>query len=342
MKQGKIAFVGEAWGKDEQEKFELTGVPSPFVGYAGWTFNSMLSQVGIDRSECLVTNVFNLQPKPTNNVQNLCGPRPQGIPGYPFLQRGKYVYAKYQKELDRLFKEIERFNPNIIVCLGATPTWAFLKTSGIKKIRGSTEYSWNGYKVLPTYHPAAVNRQYKLRPIVVADLYKALRESNTKTIRRLRRKIYIEPSIVDIKWFIEWCIDPAPLISADIETVGDIITCIGFAPSETEAMVIPFYDHSKQDKNYWPTAKEELQAWKLVKKILLLKKKFLFQNGMYDMQFLWAKMGLTVPGASEDSMLLQHALQPEMEKGLAFLASIYTDESSWKQTHKTRTIKKED
>jgi len=29
-------------------------------------------------------------------------------------------------------------------------------------------------------------------------------------------------------------------------------------------------------------------------------------------------------------MLLHHAMQPEMEKGLGFLGSLYTNEPSWK------------
>jgi hypothetical protein len=29
-------------------------------------------------------------------------------------------------------------------------------------------------------------------------------------------------------------------------------------------------------------------------------------------------------------MLLHHSMQPELEKGLGFLGSVYTDEPSWK------------
>ena len=46
----------------------------------------------------------------------------------------------------------------------------------------------------------------------------------------------------------------------------------------------------------------------------------------------------------DDTMLLHHALQPESEKSLAFLGSLYTDESAWKlmrQRGKT-TIKRDE
>ena len=57
-------------------------------------------------------------------------------------------------------------------------------------------------------------------------------------------------------------------------------------------------------------------------------------------------MGIPVPSWTDDTMILHHALQPEMEKGLGFLASIYTDEGQWKRMVKhrsaDRTGKKED
>ena len=47
-------------------------------------------------------------------------------------------------------------------------------------------------------------------------------------------------------------------------------------------------------------------------------------------------------GLADDTMLMHHAMQPEMEKGLAFLGSVYTDEASWKFRRKNQTIKQED
>jgi hypothetical protein len=43
-------------------------------------------------------------------------------------------------------------------------------------------------------------------------------------------------------------------------------------------------------------------------------------------------------------MLLHHALQPEVQKGLGFLGSIYTEEPAWKimRPRGKGTIKRED
>jgi DNA polymerase I-like protein with 3'-5' exonuclease and polymerase domains len=70
-----------------------------------------------------------------------------------------------------------------------------------------------------------------------------------------------------------------------------------------------------------------------------------FQNGLFDMHRLWRTYGIPVNNAEHDTMLLSHALQPESPKGLAFLGSVYTDESSWKLNIRLKhkgTIKKEE
>ena len=330
-----MMLVGEAWGKDEEEAGE------PFVGASGRILNGMLKQVGIVRKECYLTNVFNLRPQPTNDVGNLCGPREEGIPGMPFLTAGKYVSAQYAPELQRLFAEIKRESPNVIVALGATAAWALLRTSGIRKWRGAPILSDYG-KVLPTYHPAAVMRQWQLRPIVLADLAKAVRESEFPEVNRPKRKIWVEPDLDDMTNFYYMHIKPSPALSIDIETIGDMITCVGFAPTIDRAICIPFFDESKPGKNYWPTFEQEREAWDYVRYFCSLKKRIVFQNGLYDMNFLWRTMGITVPHATDDTMLLHHALQPELEKGLGFLGTIYTDEAQWKFMRKNATIKKED
>jgi hypothetical protein len=53
-------------------------------------------------------------------------------------------------------------------------------------------------------------------------------------------------------------------------------------------------------------------------------------------------MHIKVYGATEDTMLLHHALQPEMLKNLGFLGSIYSDQGTWKGMAKHgKTIKRD-
>jgi len=327
-----IVIVGEAYGEKEAE----TG--QPFVGTSGFILDQMLAQAGIARKGCYLTNVFNLRPA-GNDVKALCGGKADGIPGYPALTQGKFVRSEYAGELARLAMEIVREKPNLIIALGSTAVWALLRAPGIKAVRGSIALahpSIGPVKVLPTYHPAAVARQWNLRPIVISDLDKARRNSLTPEYARPERHIWLEPTLEDLDEYDRKFIADAELLSADIETKQEQITCIGFAPSPTSAIVIPFFDES--GRNYWATKDEELAAWHYVRK-WLAEKPTLFQNGLYDINFLWSRYGIPVPLAQEDTMLLHHAFQPEMEKGLGFLATIYTDEASWKFMRKGAALK---
>lgn len=318
-----IMIVGEAWGEKEEE------LGTPFVGPSGFHLDQMLSHAGIHRKECYLTNVFNLRPRPNNDIKNLCGPKSGGLSGYPALQQSKYVRAEFGPELERLYAEIKREQPNIIIALGGTASWALLRTSGIKSIRGylnAAEIGGRVIKVLPTYHPAAVMRQWNLRPIVISDLDKARRHSLTPEYTRPERHIWIKPTLQDIYEYERLYIADATSLAPDIETKQDQITCIGFAPNPSTAIVIPFFTESGE--SYW-SRDEEIEVWGIVRRWLSWKP-LRFQNGLYDMNELWRRYGIPCPTAEDDTMLLHHAFQPEMEKGLAFLASVYTDEASWK------------
>ncbi len=337
--QARIALVGEAWGADEER------ARAPFVGYAGRMLNELLRDAGISRSDCFLTNVFNIHP-PGNKLEWFCGPKSSAIPGYPILTASKYVRSEFTPELNRLAREIAAANPNIIICLGNTPLWAFCGKTGITKFRGVTDLSTHtaiGFKILPTFHPSYLLRgQWNQRPTVILDLKKALRESETDFVQRPQREIWIEPTLKDMEDFYVHILGSKRL-SVDIETAGTIITCIGFAPNDRLALCVPFVDKRKPTRSYWRTNADERKAWLFVKRILESPCPKLFQNGLYDIAFLWRAYGLKVINAEHDTMLLHHALQPEALKGLGYLGSIYTDEGPWKHMReKVTTIKRDE
>lgn len=340
-----IAIVGEAWGESEE------AARAPFVGTSGWALNQMLDEAGIHRADCFLTNVFNLRPPGGNDVGNLCTSKADGVAGLGPVTLGKYLNPKYLPELDRLRQEITELKPNIIIALGNTAAWAILGSSGISRIRGTVtsggRIGYEGNKVLPTFHPAAVLRDWSLRPVTVLDLAKAKRESAFPDIRRPERTIYLEPTLEDLEWYLETQLRNASVISFDIETSGDQITCIGFAPSPTSALVVPFRDNRRDNSSghmgsYWPTHEAEVVAWGFVRRVLRLPQRKVAQNGLYDINFLWTRYGITVTNYEDDTMLLHHALQPESLKGLGFLGSVYTNESSWKlMNRRDPTVKRE-
>ncbi len=334
-----IMLIGEiANATDERSQYNL---------------KSMLSQVGIRFQDCARTTVFGHSLAHINDVKELCGPKTEGIPGMPALVKGKFLNAKHAPHLARLYSEINHVNPNIIIALGATAAWALIGASGIRAVRGAPSGTNNccaagsgvslfrTFKVLPTYHPSAVSRDWTLRPIVLSDLDKARRYSSSPEITRPERQIWIEPTLEDLTSYERDFINPSSMLSIDIETKGDQITCIGFAPSPSSAIVIPFYAEGYPKNNYWTSLEEELAAWDVVRRWCSAKPS-VFQNGMYDVHRLWRTYGIPCRLMAEDTMFLHHALQPEMEKGLGFLGTIYTDEASWKFMSRMETLKKED
>ena len=217
-----ILLVGEARGEAEARH------NSSFIGPSGAELLRMLNESGIisftfaDRDylhryysqsdpscieaiwglhpEIVRTNVFQIHP-PRNDLEYFCGPKAEALPGYPALMKSKFVRAEFEHELDRLANEIMQHNPNLIICLGNTALWALAGRVGITKLRGTTLLSTHtaaDFKLLPTYHPSAILKQWDNRPTVIADLMKAKRESLYPEIRRPPREIWIEPSLVDI------------------------------------------------------------------------------------------------------------------------------------------------
>ena len=329
-------IVGEAWGAEE-ERARL-----PFVGVSGRELSKMLSQAGINRHQCFLTNVFNLRPQPSNDIKNLCGPKATAIPGRPRLQQGKYIRAEFAPELARLSDEVHSQRPNLIIALGGTASWALLHDGRISKIRGAIASSPLGPKVLPTYHPAAVLRDWSLRTVTLLDLIKARTEAAFPEIRRPHREIWIEPSLNDLEIFNERFIEPCQRLAFDIETAGPQITCVGFAPNERVSIVVPFVDYRREGGNYWPTHGDEKAAWEFVRLVLESDKLKLAQNGLYDVHYLWRQYGIAVRNFCDDTMLLHHSLQPESPKSLGFLGSIYTNEASWKLMREDKSWKKDE
>lgn len=325
-----IALVGEAWGADE----ELAKIP--FIGAAGQELTRMLADANISRSSCFLTNVLAFRP-PDNKIDALCGKKAEVGSSYPLkpISSGKYLLPQFLTELSRLAEELSTVRPNLVVALGNVACWALLGSAGITALRGTTAESSlvPGLKVLPTYHPAAILRNWALRPITVADLMKAKREMEFAEIRRPRREILVNPTLDEIDWWIERH-QYAPSLAVDTETTKGQIDIIGFADGPSFAMTIPFMTLSGQ--NFWPTVEEEVQARLRVQKLLSLPCPKIFQNGLYDAQYL-LREGYKIKNMAEDTMLLHHALFPELPKGLGFLGSIYTNEASWKLLNRGRS-----
>lgn len=322
----RTVLVGEAHG--DQEK--LTGLP--FMGNAGQALNQLLEEAGIPRKECLLTNVFAFQPL-NSSIPSICGKRADVGKDYPHqpIAQGQYVLSQYLPEVARLKAEIDAFPRNLVIALGSPACWALLGRPGIGVQRGAITESTlcPGTKVLPTYHPSYLFKMFQHRPIVLADLMKAARERLFPEVRRPERYIVVQPTRDDIAmWFHKHAMS-ASMLSIDVETGAGQIKLFGVASSPQHGLVIPFVDLHNPSGCYWPTHDDEMAAWYWIANMMDLTCPKLFQNGLFDLQYI-LPMGIVPRNVVEDTMLLHHALYPELQKSLGFLGSIYTNEAAWK------------
>lgn len=326
--ESKIMLIGEAPGVEEM----LQG--QPFVGTSGKELTRMLASAGINVEHCYRTNVFYARPT-DNKIENFCDKGTDfAIEGFPALFPGKYVNAVHAPEIERLYDEILRVRPNVICALGNTPSWAlFRETPKISNLRGRikvAEIRGVQFKVLPTYHPAFILRNWSERVITITDFQKLKREAAFPDLRLPSRKVLVDPTFREACEFFKEHVLTAKRIVLDVETAQKQITVCGVAVSPYLAAVIPFVDWRKDDKSYWSHEEEcymvqlfrhVLADWNIVK---------ILQNGMYDLAYFVDNWQAKPQNFQEDPMLMQHAMWPELRKGLADLASIHTDEAAWK------------
>lgn len=303
---------------------------SHFSGHASYMLKNFLGQADIDLAECRVASVF--PDVSTVSLENLFVPKtdPLATTELPQLN-SRYLPSTHRDQLTATLDDITATKPTVILALGPLPLWALTGESKLTSSRG-TVFSTPYGKVLPTYHPNIVHKQYSLNPIVSQDMLKLGREKTSPDISRPARTIYYEPTLKDVEqYFAKLLIMPKGFrLSLDVETRLGQITCLSISPSSSQSFVIPFWT---SQPNYW-TEEEEIYVWKLLRDLINGPHfEFIFQNGLYDVQYL-ALYGIYPPAIHHDTMLLHHAMFPELPKGLGFLGSVYTNEASWKSMAK--------
>jgi uracil-DNA glycosylase len=142
--EARIFFIGEGPGETE----DLTG--RPFVGKAGQLLDKMIAAMGLRREQVYIANIVKCRP-PGNRA-----PAPEEVTSCtPYLER-----------------QLQIVRPEVIVTLGLPATRYMLQNNeSMGRMRGQF-HLWRGIKLMPTYHPAYVLRQYteQTRAAVWSDL----------------------------------------------------------------------------------------------------------------------------------------------------------------------------
>ena len=299
----KIMLVGSAPGLiDIREK-------RPFVGGDGKILNSHLRNAGIFREDCRITTLISIRPK-GGNFSNFS---PE------IVEEGKR----------RLFKEIEKVKPNIVVAFGAEPLKALTGLTNPLKRRGSVYWQKElKTKILATVSPDLVMRSWELSPLLTFDLKKAKKESNSLEYNPLKRVSYLNPTFEQA---CDWLKSARIFerISIDLETLRSepgktaLISCFAVAISAKKAMCIPLL---RGGKNRFSLEEEAIIFLLLDTLMQDGRVKKIMQNAQFDAGLLKWHYGIETKGLVLDTMCAFHTVYPELPKSLDTILSIYTDQ----------------
>ncbi|MBM4313499.1 MAG: uracil-DNA glycosylase [Deltaproteobacteria bacterium] len=145
-----LVFVGEAPGADEDAQGR------PFVGRAGQLLTKIIEAMGLKREEVYICNILKCRPPGNRN------PEPDEIASCePFLIR-----------------QLAAIRPKVICALGTFSSHALLKSEAPISVLRGRFHSYQGIRLMPTYHPAYLLRNPGAKKLVWEDvqlIMKALR-----------------------------------------------------------------------------------------------------------------------------------------------------------------------
>jgi len=314
----EIVFIAESPAKEEMLKGE------PLVGKSGRLLNQALRSAGLDRSKLYLAYVV-----------------PIRAPGDKFAQHdpSDVVWG-----IQRLRQELSKLtNAKVIIALGANPTQVLLgskppvaqystrdKEGFISQWRGSVipatlpgakpeDYlSLAGFKplselcrdsvVIPTWHPAAILRQFTWHSMFVSDLQRAAKIAREGLPALTYRQWFINEPLALQRLFSDSGSPIVDLISIDTEMEPAHI--VGIA-TEDEVHVFEFSETAR------PLLTKLLESPKVLK---------VAHNLAHDYAFTRKVLGIEIARPYFDTMGAAHVLNNALPKELSpHIATRYTD-----------------
>jgi uracil-DNA glycosylase len=313
--RSQLIIIGEAPGRQEEE------VGRPFVGGAGKMLDGLLLSAGIQRSQAYITNVLKCRP-PYNEI------------------KGNDSFIALRCCTPKLHEELQRTNARVIVPMGNTAIQALGINYTITQARG-TVFPTSYGKIIPTWHPAYILRQYQEYVTSIYDWRKIVRHLKDPTIPQHTEHFILNPTIKMIEQFVADVLERVEKgllteIALDLETgiadniLKNPIKMIGFATSEEDAIVIPF--RTQAGCWNWPTIAENIYVIELIARILENPKLTkIVQNSLFDIPILM-EHGWEVKGPIYDTMLARYLIYNLSPLNLGYLVSLYCDFPAWKLT----------
>lgn len=337
-----IWLIGEAPGESE------VASGHPFSGPSDYELNKMLQEAGIDRSQCFATNVCHERPPSyikngkviNNDIDQFFATRTAArSEGLEELSE-RYPRPPILRGLRHLYDGLAKYRPILVIALGNTPLWALVGKMGITKWRGSVLTTVDDIKLLCTFHPADVLRQWTHRPIVVQDFRRAVREAGYREVRKPAWEFVVEPSISEIhEWIAAYAHNSDTPLVCDTEGWGRV-DCLGFASDSLHSICIPFTHPTRSEAPSFWSPEDEYTVTQICRTVLSARP-IVFHNAIWDCQVIGRRWAL-LPRLHSDTMVLQHVAFPGLlggkidpvtgrvdKKGsslsLSFIASMYCD-----------------
>lgn len=272
----QVLFVGEAPGETEANEGR------PFIGRSGKLIRSMIRNAAIQNY----------------GFANTCSCHP---PKNETPKSSAVACCSGRLRLDIL-----RADPKIIVALGNVAAKA-LGAGSLAARHGMPTTGTGpaeGYRVLATYHPAAVLRDPTRAPIVEEDLarVKAILDGKEKLLPTL-------PTVVVAPHYLD-AVLPHTLLAVDIENTGIVPPTdpLSIAFSDGERCFVSKLSHETVG-SIAPVFADPMR-------------RFLWHNGKFDCRHLhyW---GITEARVDEDTYLATYALDERRVRGLEYLVGLH-------------------
>lgn len=311
----RVAFIGQGPGREEDEQGKC------FVGRSGHVIAALVKLAGFDMADLFFDNAIRCL-TPGNRTPKT-------------------------EEIDNcrqfLYEEIGQLKPDLIVALGAVAVQSIMgQKLSLGAVAGRTLTHPSGVLVLPTYHPAAVLRNWALAPLVLAHLEKAKRIFSGEQAVKMEGQYMVVKSTKALDGVVTK-LKQSPFLSLDVETTGtnwmdDEILCIGLSGEEGTGVTIPILGQGIETMTFWRGKYPEVLDF--IGELLASPVPKALQNGSFDVRFLersWddnfvsaaTAFGWRVENLRHDTMIYHKVLHEEMPKEskpneLGSLTALYT------------------
>jgi DNA polymerase len=319
-----LVVGGEAPGKQEV-KYER-----PFVGEAGRTLQKALALHGLARAHVCFVNLLPCRPPQKKGK----GGKMSDLEAYVARCKRDHKPSPVDCCRARFLHDLRACDTANVLLVGGFATQAMLRTNkGIMALRGGP-VEVEGFRVVPTVHPAFVLRARHYQPVFEGDIGRAIRWFHGALNWAPYEEILCPPSF-EVSRFLSGRYVQHGYWTYDVETdalepLRANLKCLAIA-RDNEVMVIPF---TGRDYAYG-----ELDTIKSVLRIAFTDgRQWVGHNaGYYDRMVMERCLGVT-PAPLMDTMLLHNLAAPGLRHDLETVGTTLTDVTSWKADDAGRKI----